>query len=29
VKAGKGENLYDPRRRITSGPGFIPIRAAQ
>jgi len=25
VKAGKQENLYDPRRMITSGPGFIPI----
>ena len=25
VKAGKQENLYDPRRMITSGPGYIPI----
>jgi heterodisulfide reductase subunit B len=25
VKAGRPENLYDPRRMITSGPGFIPI----
>ena len=25
VKAGKRENLYDPRRMITSGPGYIPI----
>jgi heterodisulfide reductase subunit B2 len=25
VKAGKQENLYDPRKMITSGPGFIPI----
>lgn len=24
VKAGKGENLYDPRLMITSGPGFQP-----
>ena len=24
VKAGKQENLYDPRRRITGGPGYIP-----
>jgi heterodisulfide reductase subunit B len=22
VEAGKGENLYDPRLMITSGPGF-------
>ena len=22
VKQGKGERLYDPRLRITSGPGF-------
>jgi heterodisulfide reductase subunit B len=28
VKAGKQENLYDPRRMITSGPGFIPIARA-
>ena len=26
VKAGKQENLYDPRRMITSGPGYIPIK---
>jgi len=25
VKEGRQENLYDPRRMITSGPGFIPI----
>jgi heterodisulfide reductase subunit B len=25
VKAGRQENLYDPRRRITSGPGFKPL----
>jgi len=25
VKAGKPENLYDPRRMITSGPGFKPV----
>jgi heterodisulfide reductase subunit B len=25
VKAGKQENLYDPRKMITSGPGYIPI----
>jgi heterodisulfide reductase subunit B len=25
VKAGRPENLYDPRRMVTSGPGFIPI----
>ena len=24
VQAGKQDNLYDPRRRITSGPGFMP-----
>ena len=24
VEAGKQENLYDPRRMITSGPGFKP-----
>ncbi|WP_281388138.1 heterodisulfide reductase-related iron-sulfur binding cluster [Qipengyuania soli] len=24
VKAGKQDNLYDPRRRITGGPGYIP-----
>jgi heterodisulfide reductase subunit B len=29
IKAGKQENLYDPRRMITSGPGYIPIKAAQ
>ncbi|HYX63539.1 MAG TPA: heterodisulfide reductase-related iron-sulfur binding cluster [Burkholderiales bacterium] len=28
IKAGKQENLYDPRRMITSGPGYIPIKAA-
>ena len=27
IKAGKQENLYDPRRMITSGPGFIPVKA--
>ncbi len=26
VEAGKQENLYDPRRMITSGPGFKPHR---
>jgi heterodisulfide reductase subunit B len=25
VKEGRQENLYDPRRMITSGPGYIPI----
>jgi heterodisulfide reductase subunit B len=25
VKAGKPDNLYDPRRMITSGPGFKPL----
>ena len=25
IKAGKQENLYDPRRMITSGPGFKPL----
>ena len=25
VKAGNAENLYDPRKMITSGPGFIKI----
>jgi len=25
VKNGNQENLYDPRRMITSGPGYIPI----
>jgi heterodisulfide reductase subunit B len=25
VEAGKGESLYDPRKMITSGPGFKPI----
>jgi heterodisulfide reductase subunit B len=25
VEAGKGEMLYDPRKMITSGPGFKPI----
>ncbi len=29
IKAGKQENLYDPRRMITSGPGFIPVKAIQ
>ena len=29
IKAGKQENLYDPRRMITSGPGFIPLKAVQ
>ena len=28
VKAGKGERLYDPRLRITSGPGFKKFNAA-
>jgi len=29
VKAGKGESLYDPRLKITSGPGFVkPPQAA-
>jgi heterodisulfide reductase subunit B len=26
IKAGKQENLYDPRRMVTSGPGFIPLK---
>jgi len=26
IKAGKQENLYDPRRMITSGPGFVPLK---
>jgi heterodisulfide reductase subunit B2 len=25
IKVGKQENLYDPRRMITSGPGFNPL----
>ena len=25
VEAGNQENLYDPRRMITSGPGYKPI----
>ena len=25
VEAGKGETLYDPRKMITSGPGFKPV----
>jgi heterodisulfide reductase subunit B len=25
VEAGRGESLYDPRKMITSGPGFKPI----
>jgi heterodisulfide reductase subunit B len=29
IKTGKQENLYDPRRMITSGPGFIPVKAIQ
>jgi heterodisulfide reductase subunit B len=29
IKAGKQENLYDPRRMVTSGPGFIPLKAVQ
>jgi heterodisulfide reductase subunit B len=29
VKAGRQENLYDPRRRLTSGPGFVPIAVRQ
>lgn len=28
VKLGRQENLYDPRRMITSGPGFKPLPAA-
>ncbi|MEK9672577.1 MAG: heterodisulfide reductase-related iron-sulfur binding cluster [Rhodospirillaceae bacterium] len=28
VKAGKGESLYDPRLKITSGPGFKKIDAS-
>jgi len=24
IKVGKQENLYDPRRMITSGPGYDP-----
>ena len=27
VAAGRGENLYDPRRAITSGPGYVPPAA--
>jgi len=27
VEAGKGDNLYDPRLMITSGPGFRPLAA--
>ncbi|MDA0983008.1 MAG: heterodisulfide reductase-related iron-sulfur binding cluster [Proteobacteria bacterium] len=27
IKTGKPENLYDPRRMITSGPGYIPLKA--
>jgi heterodisulfide reductase subunit B len=27
IKVGKQENLYDPRRMITSGPGFVPVKA--
>jgi heterodisulfide reductase subunit B len=27
IKTGQQENLYDPRRMITSGPGYIPIKA--
>jgi heterodisulfide reductase subunit B len=26
IKAGKQENLYDPRKRLTSGPGFVPLK---
>ncbi|MCC7483876.1 MAG: hypothetical protein IT529_02705 [Burkholderiales bacterium] len=26
IKEGKQENLYDPRRMITSGPGYLPAR---
>jgi heterodisulfide reductase subunit B2 len=29
IKAGKQDNLYDPRRMITSGPGYVPLRAVQ
>ena len=29
IKVGKQENLYDPRRMLTSGPGFIPVKAIQ
>ncbi len=25
IKTGKGDNLYDPRRMITSGPGFVKL----
>jgi heterodisulfide reductase subunit B len=26
IKSGAADPLYDPRLRITSGPGFKPIR---
>ena len=29
IKQGKAEQLYDPRRMITSGPGFKPLIARQ
>lgn len=29
IKVGKPDNLYDPRRMITSGPGFKPLVARQ
>lgn len=29
VKEGKGESLYDPRKMITSGPGYVPIKRIQ
>ena len=29
IKTGKQENLYDPRRMLTSGPGYIPLKAAR
>ena len=29
VEAGKGETLYDPRKMITSGPGFKPLEKAE
>jgi len=27
IKAGQQENIYDHRRRLPSGPGFIPVKA--
>ncbi len=29
IKTGKQDNLYDPRRMTTSGPGFVPLKAIQ